>query len=438
MQKHMAWETGAPEMAAPRHHPSAISGPAVARADERAEASQKSHLAALESLAWITGGLAHDLNNLLTTVLGNISMAMLDLPDATAPSSMLREAAHAVTAASKVTRQLQEFTRHQPTNRQSVCISALIDELSTTLEQMAGPVIAIRTLHAVDAGMVCVDPRQFEMVLLNLARNAIDAMPDGGMLVLETSRVILAQERVTNGMVLTPGAYVAMRVIDQGSGMEPQVLERLFVPFFTTKPRGRGSGLGLAAVRAALRNAGGGIEISSAPGVGTTVIVYYPCLREPKAMLPMAPTPASAPKSRDPSSQATILLVEDEDALRQLGAKILERLGYQVLCASSGHEALALVDRTERGVDLLFTDIIMPGMNGRELAERLCQRFPALKVLYTSGYTERVFACDARDNKPDKEAVLLTKPYTPDALATRIRCLLGDVQAHRPANEPCR
>lgn len=407
--------------------------------DGNRDTSAQSYLAAIEPLAWIAGNLAHEFNNLLTTVMGNLSMAMLDLPEQAPVVEMLKEAAQAVTQASTVTRQLQEFSRRQPTHRMSTCLGPLIDGLLPALERITGPRIYIRTLHESDAGVVCVDPRHFEMVITNLIRNAKDAMPEGGVVVIETSNVTVTQKRAENGLLLTPGNYVAMRVIDQGCGMEPQIVERLFVPFFTTKSPGQGSGLGLAAIRAALRQTGGGIEVSSVPRVGTTVTIYYP---RHKAGEQVAPSKARTPRQvLTNDGPATILLVEDEPALRNLGQRILERLGYRVLSASNGQEAMELAENYAARIDLLFTDVVMPGMNGRELADRLAQMRPEMPVLFTSGYTERVFACEPMGGSvdplvPSRCAEYLSKPYKPEALAARIRSVLGGEQVDQPGQIP--
>jgi CheY-like chemotaxis protein len=227
-----------------------------------------------------------------------------------------------------------------------------------------------------------------------------------------------------------------MRLIDHGCGMDPQAIGRLFLPFFTTKPQGRGSGLGLAAIRAALRQAGGGIEVTSAVDAGTTVTVYFPQLRHSEVI--EVPKVRQLPPALPNDSTQTILLVEDEPALRSLGQKILARLGYRVLAAANGCEAMEVAANYPFHIDLLFTDVIMPGMNGRELSERLSLERPDMKVLFTSGYTERVFACASVGEQNDASLAgrhldCLSKPYKPEVLAARIQRILEASQPADPA-----
>lgn len=375
-----------------------------------------------DSIGWFAGGVAHEFNNVLTAVTCNISMALMELADDAPASSFLKDAANAVNQASVLTRQLLEFSRRRPTTPELARIDTLVEASRLTLDQVVGERIAIRTAHQSDAGVVHVDPSQFEMVLVSLVRNARDALIGGGTVSIETNNVVLANKYASSRPALSPGSYVAMRVIDNGCGMCKETLDRLFEPFFTTKPHGQGTGLGLATSLTAVRQSGGGIEVNSALGKGTAVTVYWPRVldadRAPMTVR-VRMTPDGGPE--------TILLVEDESALRTIGVRILGRLGYRVLSASNGIEALEVASRHPGRIDLLFTDIVMPGMNGRDLAIRLKKARPDLRVLFTSGYTERIFDEEAQNGRAGYAARrqdYLSKPYLPEALAGRVKEML--------------
>ncbi|MGE5784443.1 MAG: ATP-binding protein [Myxococcales bacterium] len=385
---------------------------------------QAPRAASSDSIGWFAGGVAHDFNNVLTAVTCNISLAMMELAEGSPIAGFLKDAADAVSQASALTRHLLEFSRRQPTAPELSRIDTLVEASRRSLDQIVGDRITLRTLHQADSGVVSVDPRQFEMVLLNLVRNARDAMVAGGLLTIETSNVVIAHKYASSRPALGPGSYTVMRVVDQGCGMCRETLEHLFEPFFTTKPRGQGTGLGLATSFMAVRQAGGAIEVNSSLGKGTAVTVYWPRVLEAER----APMTVRVRMTPDGGPE-TILLVEDESNLRSIGARILNRLGYRVLSASNGIEALEVAARHAGRIDLLFTDVVMPGMNGRDLSMRLKKLRPDLKVLYTSGYTERVFD-DSSTGRTSSIPVprpqdYLSKPYLPESLAARVKEMLN-------------
>jgi CheY-like chemotaxis protein len=263
---------------------------------------------------------------------------------------------------------------------------------------------------------VTVDPGQLEQILVNLAVNGRDAMPDGGTLTIETANVELGAEYSVGHPGIEPGPFVMLAVSDTGHGMSDDVKDRLFEPFFTTKPMGRGTGLGLATIFGAVRQANGSIDVSSEPDRGSVFRIY----------LPRALTPAGALTTRRqpdalPTGDETVLLVEDDASVRELALLILRRLGYVVLLAANGGEALMLAEKHRSAIDLLLTDVVMPGLNGRELAERLVEVHPEMRVLFSSGYTDDIIL---HHGVVDERVDFISKPFTMQSLATKVRAAL--------------
>jgi CheY-like chemotaxis protein len=265
-----------------------------------------------------------------------------------------------------------------------------------------------------------VDPGQFEQVLVNLVVNARDAMQHGGKLFIETSNLELDREHCAHHPNAEPGQFVMLAVSDTGHGMTETVKLRLFEPFFTTKPKGQGTGLGLATIFGVVKQAGGFIEAYSEIGKGSTFKIYLPRVEEPAQKLAKA-----GPGPDTPRGTETVLLVEDEESVRELAHAMLKRLGYTVLCATNGGEALMLVKNYDEPIDLLMTDVVMPGINGRELAERMSIARPAIKVLFTSGYTENVVV---HHGIVDKDLNFIGKPYSLEMLARKLRAVLEPTQ----------
>lgn len=362
----------------------------------------------LEAVGQLTGGVAHDFNNLLTIVLGNADLLAGDGLDAAQRRQALDMLTGAAERGAVLTRQLLAYARQQPLVPSAVDVHQLVAAMQPMLRRSLGEHIEIAVETAPQLWPAMVDATQLETALLNLCLNARDAMPSGGRLTLETTRLTLADGEAD----LPAGDYVRLRVADTGAGIAPDDLQRVFEPFFTTKAKGKGTGLGLAMVYGFVRQSGGQIGIRSEPGRGTTVQLDLPRASSPVVAVP-APQAAVVRGGHD-----TLLVVEDDELVRLLASTELQALGYQVVEASNGVEALRLI---EQGLafDLLFTDVIMPGgLSGRELADAARRLRPGLRVLFTSGYTEDAFA---QPGQPDAGLPLLPKPYRRAELARAVR-----------------
>lgn len=369
----------------------------------------------MESVGRLAGGVAHDFNNMLTAIMGNISMARLELPDHSPLAELLDEATNAARAAENLTRQLLAFSRKQVLVPQLLSLNDVASRTKKMLERLLGADVALHTELATELLPVNADPGQVEQMLVNLAVNARDAMPAGGVLTLGTQNQQL-DEANARRLELTPGAYVLLWVRDDGTGMSPEVQSRLFEPFFTTKGVGKGTGLGLAMVYGGVKQNGGSIEVLSQLGQGSEFRLYFPAGR------PQHESSKPAPRAHLPRGKETILVVEDEPLVRSLARGILERQGYHVLACASGAEALAaLSELGERRLDLLLTDLVMPGMNGHELAEAVLAQRSRVRVLFTSGYSED--AAFERSVAAER-AQFLAKPYSVHDLSRRVRELL--------------
>jgi signal transduction histidine kinase len=369
----------------------------------------------MESVGRLAGGVAHDFNNMLTAIMGNISMARLELPDHSALAELLDEATNAARAAENLTRQLLAFSRKQVLVPQLLSLNDVATRTKKMLERLLGADVALRTELASALLPVNADPGQIEQMLVNLAVNARDAMPGGGVLTLGTQNQRL-DGASAHRLELAPGDYVVLWVRDDGTGMSPEVQARLFEPFFTTKGVGKGTGLGLAMVYGGVKQNGGSIEVRSELGRGSEFRLYFPAGR------PLSESSGPAPRPHLPRGKETILVVEDEPLVRALARGILERQGYQVVACASGAEALEALSRLgEQELDLLLTDLVMPGMNGHELAEAVLARRPSVRVLFTSGYSED--AAFERSVAAER-AQFLAKPYSVHDLSRRVRELL--------------
>jgi PAS domain S-box-containing protein len=370
----------------------------------------------MESLGRLAGGIAHDFNNLLTAIMGNASLALLDLDEKNPVAAQLRDVNQAAERASALTRQLLAFSRRQIIEPKPLSLNDLINNLNKLMIRVIGEDVELRVRLDAEPSTVLIDPGQFEQVLINLAVNARDAMPDGGELGFETANAVLDEEYCSAHPPVRPGRFVMLTVRDTGHGMSDAVRQRIFEPFFTTKEQGRGTGLGLAMVFGAVTQAEGTVEVDSEPGKGTTFKVYLPQVEAPAEAI--APADASGRPER---GTETILVVEDDPAVLQLVRSTLRRLGYTVLEAQNGAAAIELAGRAAGPIHLLLTDVVLPGMNGRELAERLLTTRPEMRVLYTSGYTEDVIV---HRGVVDAGVSFIGKPHTPRALARKIRQVL--------------
>ena len=372
----------------------------------------------MEAIGRLAGGVAHDFNNLLCAIIANISLANEELEESHPLYEVLKEVEIAADRATDLTKQLLTFSRKDVSLPRVVSLSKVIEKIHPMLERLIGEDIKLRTVPQDELGLVFVDVSQMEQIVLNLAINGRDAMPDGGSLVIETADVELDSEYCSVHAGTKPGPHVMLAVSDTGQGMTPEVCEKVFEPFFTTKELGQGTGLGLSTVYGIVEQNGGRIEIYSEVGEGTSFKVYFPrndgLIKQEQSVLPELR-----------KGTETILYVEDEDVVRRSTSKILKRLGYQVISATSGEEALEIAESFNGTIDLLFTDVIMPQMNGRKLAERVRSLLPEIKVLFTSGYTYNVI---------EQHGVLelgyrfIAKPFNRNILADGIRKVLDHAE----------
>ncbi|HWQ15764.1 MAG TPA: ATP-binding protein [Roseiflexaceae bacterium] len=371
----------------------------------------------MEGIGRLAGGVAHDFNNLLTAIIGNAQLALESLPADHEARAEVAEIAGAAFRASALTRQLLAFARRQIIEPHVIDLNQLVLGMDALLRRLIGEDIELVTMPGPALWSVRADPGQIEQVIVNMAVNARDAMPRGGKLTIETRNVALDQAYARQHLSVVPGSYVLLAVSDTGEGMDEQVRERIFEPFFTTKEQGRGTGLGLATCYGIVKQHGGYIWVYSEPGHGTSFKIYLPRADEPAEGLPHAEEPRAALHGGE-----TILLVEDEAAVRALAARVLRAQGYTVLEAAHPDEALAIAAVQPAGsIHLLLTDVVMPGMSGRALAEELLRRSPGIKALFISGYTDNAIVHHGR---LDPGVAFLPKPFAPATLARRVREIL--------------
>jgi two-component system cell cycle sensor histidine kinase/response regulator CckA len=395
------------------------------RATERAlrESEERlRHAQRLESIGRLTGGIAHSFNNLLEAIAFHAELLDAGLGQEPRLRSHLAAIEEAVERAGGLASQLLAFGRKQILKPHRLSINATLEEMTAMLRQLVGEHIALDTRLDPEAGEIDADLAQLEQVILNLVVNARDAMPEGGRCRLETSAVT-APEAAGDPLDLAPGRYVRIAVADTGSGMSDEVKAHLFEPFFTTKERGKGSGLGLATVYGIVRQSGGRMRFESAPGEGTCFEIYLPRAPAPVER-PAVALPAAAPpraRRRAASGHEVILLVEDEDNIREPAVEVLASHGYQVLSARSGEEALDVAARQASPIHLTVTDVVMPGLSGGQLAERLAAVRPDMKVLFISGYPEDSIS---RHGVLDPGKSFLQKPFHPGQFLQTVRRLL--------------
>jgi PAS domain S-box-containing protein len=381
----------------------------------------------MEAVGRLAGGVAHDFNNLLTVITGRCELLLRRLGEGDPLSRDANLVLEAARRAGALTRHLLAFSRKQVLAPKVLDLNVIVADTETILQRLIGEDVELVTILGAPVGRVKADQGQIEQVIMNLAVNARDAMPNGGRLSIETATVTLADDdsRVHPGM--RPGAYVLLRVSDTGCGMDAETMSHLFEPFFTTKGPGKGTGLGLCTVYGIVKQSGGDIRVASELGKGTTFKIYLPRLDDEVEAMPPA-----IPASGASTGSETVLLVEDEDAIRDLAQEILRMNGYVVLAAASCEDALHLAAHHPGPIHLLMTDVIMPQMDGRRLAQRIAPLRPDMKVLYVSGYTDDAIA---QHGVLEPGTEFLQKPFTPDALAARVRRIL-DVFA-RPTGRGC-
>ena len=391
----------------------------VIRAKLEREAHLESQLAEaqkMESIGRLAGGVAHDFNNLLTVINGYSALVLQGLRDDNQMRGPISEVLHAGERVADLTRQLLAFSRKQVHQPRPLNLNSLISEDEALLRRLLGERVRVTTRLAPALALVTADPGQIHQVLLNLAANGRDAMPQGGTLELVTVNVDIDAATASGRPEAAPGPYVMLAAADTGIGMDAETREHIFEPFFTTKSRTNGTGLGLSTVYGIVRQNHGFIEVESNPGEGSVFRIYLPAIR---GVEPPLETPATASPTPN-SGSATILVVEDSEPVRRLAADSLRQHGYRVLEAESGEAAARLVATLQQPIDLLLTDVVMPGMTGRQLAERIQALLPAVNVLFTSGYSEEL----VQNGGLDPGVAFLAKPFTPDELIAKVQELL--------------
>jgi two-component system cell cycle sensor histidine kinase/response regulator CckA len=371
----------------------------------------------LEGIGRLAGGIAHDFNNLLTAIGGYADLLWASLAHDPTSRGDLEEIQQAVRRASELTRQVLAFARKQIIEPRVINLNELIADMDKLLRRVIGEDIDLITRPAANLGQVRADAGQIEQVLINLAVNARDAMPEGGKLTIETRNVYLDKAYERGHQSVIEGPYVLLAVSDTGAGMDEEARAHAFEPFFTTKPKGKGTGLGLATCYGIVKQHGGNIWLYSEVGHGTSFKIYLPQVEEAAAPAPVSPDAAGVPPGDE-----VVLLVEDEPAVRLLAARVLREQGYTVLEAGNGQEAMRIVEAwAPAAIQLLVTDVVMPQMSGKAVAEQILARYPELKVLFISGYTDGAIVHHGR---LDEGVAFLHKPFTPAGLSRKVREVL--------------
>jgi signal transduction histidine kinase/ActR/RegA family two-component response regulator len=396
-------------------------------ASREAAEGQVRQMQKMEAVGQLTGGIAHDFNNMLAIVIGSLDLAKRRLDsDRARAETCIDNALDGAQRAAQLTGRLLAFSRQQPLAPRVLDIIKLVGGMSEMLRRTVGEHLRVETVLAGGLWNTFIDPGQLESAILNLCVNARDAMPEGGKLTLETGNAHLDDAYAAGHAEVAAGQYVMVSVTDTGAGMPPDVAERAFDPFYTTKGVGRGTGLGLSQVHGFVKQSGGHVKIYSEPGVGTTVKLYLPRSQSAEDAAGAPSTPIEALRA---AGEEIVLVVEDEERVRHLSVDALRELGYTVVQASDAAQALTVLEMQPR-VDLLFTDIVMPDMDGRRLADEAVRRRPDLKVLYTTGYTRNAIV---HNGMLDANVAFLAKPFTYEQLALKVRQVLDGEGANRPA-----
>ncbi len=375
------------------------------------------HAQKMEAVGRLAGGVAHDFNNMLTVIAGYNRMILDELSNLDPLRGYAEEIHKAAERASALTNQLLAFSHRQIMQPRVVNLNAVIGQTENMLRRLIGEDIQLVMSFGADTGNIRTDPSHIEQAIVNLAVNARDAMPLGGRITIETSNTRIDETYAKTHMGVEPGEFVMIAVSDTGHGMDSATRQRIFDPFFTTKPPGKGTGLGLATVYGMVKQSGGDIWVYSEPGQGTTFKLYFPRVAEP-----VSPGAFEEPEHAHRDAAETLMLVEDETQVRELEVKMLKQLGYQVLAAANGEEALDVSQAHPGKISLLVTDVVMPNMSGKQVAEALLSHRPDLRVLYLSGYTENTIG---HHGVLDSSVDFLTKPFTREALARKVREILS-------------
>ena len=362
----------------------------------------------------LAGGIAHDFNNLLTVITGYSELLLDQLGERSPQYEEVEEIKRAGDRARSLTQQLLAFSRKQLLQPQVLDLNKVVSLMENMLRRVIGEDVEFRTILGTDLERVKADPGQVEQVIANLVVNARDAMPDGGVLTIETANVEPGEESLRDHPSAVDVPHVCLSVSDTGTGMSADVKAHLFEPFFTTKEKGKGTGLGLSTVHGIINQSGGHVRLDSKVGVGTTIRIYLPRVEGEAKKLPDVP-------DVDLYGRETVLLAEDEDIVRKIVARVLVEKGYQVFLGSDGSEGLRLFEEHKESIDLLITDVVMPGMGGRELATRVKAAKPGLKVLYMSGYTDEAIN---PQGALEEGLSFIQKPFAPDELLRKVREVL--------------
>jgi signal transduction histidine kinase/CheY-like chemotaxis protein len=414
-ERWIAWRYTAARDAGGR--PRYVIGAGLDVTDQRRLAEQLRHAQKMETLGTLVGGIAHDFNNQLTVILGNLSLTLADLDHRSESYHQLHDAEQAAQRCADMTQGLLTFSRRRMGPLHVVDMNQFVNEAVRLLQRVLPSNVHLELRLDPSAGSVQGDATQLHQVLMNLALNARDAMPQGGTLTVATDRQLLDESAGLRNVEARPGAFAVLSVRDEGTGMTPEVKSRMFEPFFTTKDVGKGTGLGLSMVFGIVKAHRGWISVTSSPGKGSTFDVYLPAATESAEQRPAVPAPSEA------RGRECVLVVDDEDLVRSLARAVLERWGYRVLTARDGEEAIAIYIEQGAEVDLVLLDYAMPGLNGLEVLQRLQQIDPDVRVLFSSGHTtqadiDRLQEAGARGFVP--------KPYRPDEIMQRIRQALDE------------
>jgi signal transduction histidine kinase/CheY-like chemotaxis protein len=385
----------------------------VAADAQRLEA-QLAQTLRLQAVGQLAGGIAHDFNNLLTAMIGFCDLLLLRHRPGDQSFADVMQIRQNANRAAGLVRQLLAYSRQQTLQPRVISLSEVLAELGHLLRRLIGVNIDLRFEHGRDLYPVLADQGQLEQVVINLAVNARDAMPGGGSLIIRTANVTLAQPLAISGEAVPAGDYVRIEVSDTGTGIPPEIIDRIFEPFFSTKPVGAGTGLGLATVYGIVKQSGGYIALESAPGKGTTFRIYLP--RHAERVLSLVRREREE-EARDLTGAGTILLVEDEDAVRLFSARALRNKGYKVIEARSGRAALDIMSQSVEPIDLLITDVVMPEIDGPTLAREVRSRRPDLRVIFISGYAESAF----RSQVDGASMNFLAKPFSLKQLAGKVK-----------------
>ena len=370
----------------------------------------------MEAIGRLAGGIAHDFNNILSVILGTCQISFFDIREGDPLHANFKEIEQQANRAVDLTRQLLAFSRKQMMDMRVVDLNDVVKDLEKILKRIIGEDIELVSYLSENLWSVRVDPSQIEQVIINIVVNARDAMPHGGKLTIETANVELDEEYTKRHLEVTPGPYVMLSISDTGVGMTKEVQEKIFEPFFTTKEMGRGTGLGLSTVYGIVKQFGGNIWVYSEVGKGSTFKIYLPRVEEPLDEVVRKEVIGEIPRGSE-----TILVVEDEEVVRKLAVKALKKQGYKVLDAPDGGQALILCEKYQDPIHLILTDVVMPGINGRELVERLKRIHPEMKALYMSGYTDNVVF---HHGILEQELAFIQKPFTLENLGRKVREVL--------------